>query len=167
MQQLVPFQTVRNVAEEHPPERGVSCEKASYLFSCSSDDELAMFKKFLSTSSSDLPGQLRLYESAEQQPLQQGYFSSVHGSHSPVPRSPQSLAQSPLPAVSIDRPALTKSLRHLESLLIALDEFRELSDLLTRAQKRVTKATRDLSYSLKETIPKDRVEKDVIRGYLK
>lgn len=60
------------------------------------------------------------------------------------------------------RPGLQKSLRALEGVLHALDEFRELAELLQKSRKKLGKAVKELASGIKESIPKTMVERDVL-----
>lgn len=65
----------------------------------------------------------------------------------------------------LDRQSLHKSLRALEDVLAALDEFRHASDLLVKSQRRLQKSAKALSACMKESSSKDQAEKDpVING---
>lgn len=54
------------------------------------------------------------------------------------------------PPVPIDRPTLQKSLRCLETLLVTMDEYRELSVRMAKVEKRLAKAGRELASSMTE-----------------
>ncbi|KAK9893856.1 hypothetical protein P389DRAFT_198597 [Cystobasidium minutum MCA 4210] len=54
------------------------------------------------------------------------------------------------PPIPIDRPALQKSLRCLETLLVTMDEYRELSVRMSKVEKRLAKAGRELAGSINE-----------------
>lgn len=54
------------------------------------------------------------------------------------------------PPAPIDRQTLQKSLRCLETMLVALDEYRELSSRLAKVEKRIAKAGRDLAVSMSD-----------------
>jgi len=52
------------------------------------------------------------------------------------------------PPNPIDRPTLQKSLKCLETLLVAMDEYRELSTRLAKVEKRLAKAGKELAGSM-------------------
>lgn len=52
------------------------------------------------------------------------------------------------PPLPIDRPTLQKSLRCLETLLVAMDEYRELNVRLGKVEKRLGKAAKELAASM-------------------
>ena len=86
-----------------------------------------------------------------------GYFNLPANSNE-IAYTPQ--IQSVSTSGGLDRATLQKSLKALEVLLSALDEFRELSSRLAKAQKKVTKAAAALALCLKD--PSTSSDKDVI-----
>lgn len=52
------------------------------------------------------------------------------------------------PPTPIDRLALQKSLKALETLLVAVDEYRELNVRLAKVEKRLAKSAKELGASL-------------------
>lgn len=53
-----------------------------------------------------------------------------------------------IPPAPVDRPTLQKSLRALETLLVTLDEYRELSTRLSKVEKRLAKAGKELAVNM-------------------
>ena len=123
-----------------------------------------MLKKlspFHSSSSSDLPAQLHtLHGARSSQSLDlPRSLPNTPGLQSPHTQNGYFPAQPPAPVEeNLSRNQLEKSLRCLEVLLAALNEFRGLAVGLARAQKKISKAAKDLSSAMKESMP----EKDVV-----
>jgi hypothetical protein len=100
-----------------------------------------------SSSNGRSPSPSQGYFSAQPPPLSSRTSFASDGARSPAPHQHQ-----PMPPIDpnrlLGRGALQKSLLAVESLLQALDEYRNLSARLAKAQKRLARAARDLATGL-------------------
>lgn len=145
--------------------------------------------QFASNSNTDLPATLNAYSASyspshssqdnhRSYPQDQPLLSPLPipqrfpaGYHSPSPSSPHTSHSVPdasqhALAEPLDRTDLHKSLRAMENVLSALDQYRELTDLLYRSQRKLSKATKSLSACIRESAAsKTAAERDpVVNG---